>query len=157
MRQTNPVLFVFLGLVLLGLGYTHAGQLSGTSNSNGNGAPVGACVDGSHYVDSLTGDTWTCSAGWKKRSAVIAKGTINISAVSMPSLGCTNYIVGWPAPGAAATDTVVSSFKLSPPDPDGFLIFNWFLQPNTLYLRLCNPTGVSQNVTTATVNWSVIR
>lgn len=41
-------------------------QNAGSTISNGSGAPGGACVSGSVYTDSATGNAWTCTgSAWK--------------------------------------------------------------------------------------------
>lgn len=148
-------------LTLLLLGAFFSGGLAqqvGTTLTNAPGAPFGSCVSGSHYVDSDTGATWTCDkTGAWVRYGTIASGIATISNTTMPSLGCTNYIVGWTAKGALPEDTVVASFSVQPPDPDGFLNYNWFIATEKVYMRLCNPTGVSQAVVSTKIYWRVIR
>src|SRR4029077_210370 len=43
----------------------------GSSISNSSGVPTGGCSNGSIYIDSDTGDIWSCSAGgWVQRTGV---------------------------------------------------------------------------------------
>jgi len=71
-------------------------QNPGTTHSNGSGAPSGSCVSGSSYVDSATGNYWTCTASaWK------------LMATGAPLSGTTGSIGGsLLAVGASASGTV---------------------------------------------------
>jgi hypothetical protein len=71
-------------------------QNPGTSFSNGSGAPIGACVSGSSYVDSTNGNYWTCSSSaWK------------LTATGAPLTGTSGSIGGsLLAVGASASGTI---------------------------------------------------
>lgn len=70
----KPLLFL---AVYFALTVPAFAQLSRTVNFNGSGAPAGACVSGSTYVDSTTGFGWQCvGLAWVQKSggAVTDKG-----------------------------------------------------------------------------------
>lgn len=68
-------------------------QNSGTSISNGIGAPSGACVSGSVYTDSANGNAWTCTgSAWKlgATSGVMTGTTGSIGGGALLAGACAN-------------------------------------------------------------------
>lgn len=81
---------------LLPIGIAVRAQLSGSSTSSGSGAPTGACVSGSTYTDSATGNTWTCTtSAWKN------VGTSAILTGTTGSIGGSLLAIGASASGTA--------------------------------------------------------
>lgn len=66
-------------------------QNSGSTISNGSGAPSGACVSGSSYVDSATGAWWTCTSSvWKNiGTAAILTGTTGLIGGGLLAIGAS--------------------------------------------------------------------
>ena len=87
-----PILVICLFIVALRI----FAQNPGTSISNGNGAPGGACISGSVYTDSANGNAWTCTSGAWKLSA-----TSGIISCTTGSIGGSLLTVGASASGTA--------------------------------------------------------
>jgi hypothetical protein len=94
--KLNPVIVIFLCLIIAGLAYTHGGQLPGTSTQNGSGAPSGSCVSGSTYTDSSTGYAWSC-----KGSVWVLGATSGMMTGTTASIGGGALLAGACASGTA--------------------------------------------------------
>jgi hypothetical protein len=100
-------------------------QLPGTSTSNGNGAPTGACVSGSTYTDATSGWHYTCkSSAWQL-------GATNAMVFKRGTAGCSTGILAGTACATPITVTWSTAFS------------------DTNYTPLCWPSGTPTNEPTA--------
>jgi len=106
-------------------------QNSSSSASNGSGAPTGACISGSSYIDSSTGNGWACTgSAWQKTSSLsvlvgttgsiggslltaglCSTGTVSITGATpgMPVVVSASDGTNIPVLGADISGTVTSS------------------------------------------------
>jgi len=99
---------------LLPAGIAVRAQLAGSSTSSGSGAPTGACISGSTYTDSATGNAWTCTAGAWKLSA-----TSGIMAGTTGSIGGGLLAVGASASGTATVTGATTGMVCEAQASDG--------------------------------------
>jgi hypothetical protein len=89
-------------------------QMAGTSISNGNGVPSGACISGSAYTDSSTGNQWSCTASlWK-----LVSTPANISCTT-GSIGGGLLAVGGSASGTATCTGATTAMVCEAQASDG--------------------------------------
>lgn len=67
-------------------------QLASTTISNGSGNPAGACTSGSEYVDSATGNKWTCTASAWGRVPITSVGSAGLSGTVPVTIAATGAI-----------------------------------------------------------------
>ena len=91
-------------------------QIASTSVSNGSGAPVGACVSGSEYINSLNGANYVCSGSvWK----VVTAGGI---AFVNPSVNITSAIGSAVAQNATKLSSIYISQSIATLSSMGYAI-----------------------------------
>jgi hypothetical protein len=106
----GPILTICLFIIALRI----FAQLPGTSTQNGNGAPTGACVSGSGYTDSATGNAWTCTGSvWRLTST-----GAQISCTSA-SIGGSLLAVGASSSGTATCTGATTSMVCVAQASDG--------------------------------------
>ena len=94
-RWLSILLGIVIGAALILMVYKGRGQLSGTSTSNGSGAPTGSCISGSTYTDSATGNQWTCTASVWRSPMPIQTGWLSCTqATPCASSATTFYTTG---------------------------------------------------------------
>jgi len=112
-----PIRWIVITLAVLlaffGYGAFIYAQLSGTSVSNGSGAPSGSCVSGSEYVDASTGYKWPCVGGvWVGPMSAVLKGTTG-------SIGGGALLVGASASGTATVTGATTGMVCDAQASDG--------------------------------------
>jgi hypothetical protein len=140
-------------IVLFGAMAAFRMQNQGSSISNGSGAPTGACVSGSVYTDSATGNAWTCTGGAWKLSATsgIMSGTTGSIGGSLIVLGgcssgtatVTGATVGMPAVATPSDGTNIAGL--------GVVITATVTSSNTVTVNVCALVSLTPASKTYTV------
>jgi hypothetical protein len=139
--------------IIVALALAARPQNSGSSISNGSGAPTGACVSGSVYTDSATGNAWTCTGGAWKLSATsgIMSGTTGSIGGSLLALGScssgtatvTGAVVGMPAVATPSDGTNIAGL--------GVVITATVTSSNTVTVNVCALVSLTPASKTYTV------